>query len=297
MRRRHIPPFAAVRAFEATARTRNMRLAAEELGLTPSAVSHQIRALEQYLGQSLFVRGPGGLALTAAGQRYCEGASQVLDQLEAAGRAVMQPPGANALRISCYISLTQSWLLPRLRSFRQAYPAIELRIMSYIDPFEVDFGDVDLIIGVPPDPANGQRCDLLAEEEIFPVCSPELSATLDPARPEALLRHPLIVCYGNEADWPLWGQVAGLATPLPAPALLFETQALLQQAAAEGLGIALARRPFVDADLAAGRLLRPFPVSYRSGKNYCLIANPRQAENGPAAAFRAWLLGALGRMP
>jgi len=289
--RRQIPPFAAVRAFEAAARDGNLRTAAEQLALTPSAVSHQIRALEQYLGRALFARGPKGLSLTPAGQAYFEEIAAALDMLERATRRTLLPATSKAIRFCCYISLTQNWLLPRLGALRRAHPDIELHVISQIDPFEADPGNVDVMLACLDGPVAAKQVDHLVDEEIFPVCSPALLEREQLRCPSDLCRLPLLACYGNEADWGQWALSAGLPpTSLPAPVMLFETQALLQEAAASGLGVALARVPFVSDDLAQGRLLQPFQESYLSRQSYCLICDPQIACQPGIAAFRAWMV-------
>lgn len=295
--RRQIPPFAAVRAFEAAARDGNLRDAAEQLALTPSAVSHQIRALEQYLDRALFRRSPKGLVLTPEGQLYFEEVAAALDQIERATRRAIRPTSGNTIRLCCYISLTQSWFLPRLAALRRALPDLDLRLISLIDPFEADPGDVDLVLASLDSPPPGKHVDPLIEEEIFPVASPALARREALAAPEDLARLPLLACYGNEDDWPQWALTAGLPPrSLPPPAMLFETQALLQDAAAAGLGVALARLPFVADELAGGRLERPFAVSHFSGQSYCLIGDPQRVEEPPLASFRDWIIGQFNDM-
>lgn len=289
--RRQIPPFAAVRAFEAAARDGNLRTAAEQLSLTPSAVSHQIRALEQYLGRALFARGPKGLTLTAAGQDYCAEVSAALDQLERATRRVMVSESGKTIRLCCYMSLTQSWFLPRLASLHETLPDIDLQIISQIEPLEVDPSEVELMLTCLDTAPAGRQVDHLVDEEIFPVCGPDFLRRTRLETPADLAGVTLLCCYGNEADWPHWALCAGLPpSSLPSRLVRFETQALLQEAAAAGLGVALARTPFVNADLESGKLVAPFAEVHASGLAYCLVGDPHIAEQPNVAALRRWIV-------
>ncbi len=292
---RRLPPFAAMRAFEAAARFSNFKLAAAELDVSPSAISHQVKALESHLGVRLFNRGDRGMRLTETGQNYLIGLRKGFDQLEAATLQVVERNMHGVISLLLYPTFAARWLIPRLSSFERAYPGIEVRLISTERPVELSSADVDLAIRHGTGNWPRQRRDFLLSEDLFPVCSPSYLETWPIFDPAQLGRHRLIHCRSRPDEWEQW-LVAADVDPDEhlihglSHGLGLDSRMLSLQAALDGLGIAIGRRPLVDDDLAAGRLVAPFETCLTTGDSYYLVCPEHTARLPKVVAFRGWLL-------
>lgn len=288
---RKIPPFAAIRAFEAAARHSSFKKAAEELLITSSAVSHQIKSLEEYLGTQLFIRGDRRPFLTEIGQTFLAGVENALDQLADATSAVIQKEAQSPLTIQLYLSFAQLWLMPRLGSLRQAHPDLDVCIITIVEPSELPLVDADVAILYGDGDWPNMRVNHLLAEEIFPVCSPAYLAEAPPLNnPEDLTRHLVIHYRGQPGEWRDWLAFANAQDVDPGEGMQLDTRALTQQAALDGLGVTLARRPFINDDFATGRLIAPFSVCLPSSSAYYLICPKSRARLPKIVAFRDWIL-------
>lgn len=296
---RRLPPLNAVRAFEAAARTRSFRKAAEELFVTPGAVSQQVRSLEEWIGLPLFRRLPRGVALTEAGERYWPTLADLLDRLELATRSLRQDAGPRALVIGTVPSFAARWLVPRLGRLHTRHPDLQVRVQ--VSPRLTDFGrePVDLVIrhgaGVYP----GLFCEFLLKDELFPVCSPELLRHGPPlARPADLAGHVLLhdepEAGFHEPNWAEWLKTAGCAAVDGRRGPMFQFTHMTIQAAIAGQGVALAPACMVAEELTAGRLVRPFALSVPDPYTYWIVCPPDRAERPDIAALRAWLRDEAG---
>jgi DNA-binding transcriptional LysR family regulator len=313
--RRHLStlPLGALRTFEAAARHNSFKTAAAELAVTPAAVSHQIKALEEHLGLLLFERFNRGLRLTAGGARLAETAGdafarldRVLGELEAGG----QLAGAATLTISAAPTIAAKWLVPRLHRFQAAYPAIDLRLQAGDALADLTGGagvDVALRYG-PGDYGNELRAEKLwPEGEIVVVCAPSLLVA-GPAleEPADVLRHSLLrvaapatrqrVSKDDPADpggWPAWLAAAGVMAMDAARKVplgpLFGTSQLALEAAAMGRGLALVPRMVVADDIAAGRLIQPFATGIADIFAYWLVFAAARADERRIRAFARWV--------
>ncbi len=283
---RRLPFLNGVRAFEATARGGSFACAAEELHVSTAAVSRLVRLLEQRLGVALVERGANRLALTAAGRTYQAGLTRILDSLAELTDQVTAASRRRVLTVGVGPTFAIRWLIPRLSGFRALAPDIEVRITTggQATPFDPDWS-CGITLG------DGDWPDLLAEPlfaaDLLPVCAPALApalvapADLDPA---TLLR----VAHAPD-DWPRWLRAAGVpGTTASGPELQYYGQAL--QAALDGVGVAMGIRPYVDDDLAAGRLVAPFDITVSKGKRWYLVYRRARAGEPAVAAFRRWML-------
>jgi LysR family glycine cleavage system transcriptional activator len=291
----HLPPLAALRAFEAAARHLSFTRAADELHVTQTAISHQIRGLEERLGVRLFRRLPRGLVLTDEAQRYLPAVRDAFARLETATAELLAGRAGGALTASVLPSFAAKWLVPRLGRFRAANPEIDLRIST--SQHLVDFAreDVDVGIRMGRGEYPGLRVDRLFGETLVPVCSPALLGGAHPLRQPEDLRHHVLLHDDDATGWRLWLELAGVDGLDAGRGLTFTDSAMVVQAAAEGQGVALARTALAAWDLAAGRLVRPFDVSMPHDLAYYLVCPEASAERPRIVAVREWLLAEAAR--
>jgi len=287
---RSLPFLNGVRAFEAAARAGGFVGAAAELCVTPAAVSRMVRLLEQRLGIALFERHANRLTLTAAGRAYHAGLTPILDALAGLTEQVTVLGGRTVLTVGVGPTFATRWLIPRLAELRRREPEIEVRITTggAAAPFDEDWTcGIRLGDGAWP----GLVATPLFAADLLPVCAPALAARL--AGPAALAGESLLRVAHAPEDWPRWLAAAGVAgVRASGPQFDFYGQAL--QAAADGVGVAMGIRPYVDDDLAAGRLIAPFPITLSKGKGWFLVHRPARADEPGFAAFRRWIVEAAG---
>ncbi len=300
---RRLPPLNALRAFEAAARHRSIAKAAEELHVTPAAISHQVKALEEHLGLALFRRLTRGLALTDEGRAYLPALSAALDQI-AEATARLHPRGpAGTITVSVLNSFATRWLLPRLSDFRAQYPDLDVTV--HASPLIVNFqrDEVDVAIRYGRGQWPGLHAELVLTEEVFPVCSPRLLAGPYPLRTPADLRHQVLLHEGdptageNWVTWEPWIARFGLTDMDWQRGPRFTDGAMMVQACLAGLGVAIGRTALVEDELAAGRLVRPFSDSHSADYAYYLVCPQAWCDRPKIRLFRDWLLEQAARRP
>lgn len=292
----HLPPLPLLAAFEAAARHLSFTQAAEERFVTQSAISRQIRALEETLGVPLFERRHRALALTEDGQRLHAACAAALNTLRVAVRTVREPHQRQVLALTTTPGFASLWLIPRLTAFTRAHPGIDVRLDAGLGNRNLASEGFDLAIRYSP-VGTGQGQQLFAES-MLPVCSPRLTGELGlPLRePADLARHTLLHLAmdgdtgGMPAEWEPWLNAWGLADLRPAARLSFSSYAEAITAAVAGQGVALGRRPLVDGLLADGRLVTPFDAGIASARSYRLIVDPAARSRPAVQAFAEWLL-------
>lgn len=297
-----LPPLNALRAFEAAGRHLSFTKAAEELHVTPAAVGHQVKVLEDYLGVQLFRRLTRAIALTDAGQALLPGLRDGFIRLEEAVERLRGLEERGVLNVSVTQSLMAKWLVPRLDRFHKAYPDIEIRILSTGRLVDFARDDVDLAVRYGLGHWPDLRVDLLRTEELFPVCSPALLEGPHPLRTPDDLRHHTLLhdalyksIFGDTApDWSTWLEAAGVrdidATHGPG----LSPWSMVIQAAIDGQGVALGRSVIVEADLADGRLVKPFALTIPVDYAYYIVCPETAAERPKVAAFREWIMEEAG---
>jgi LysR family glycine cleavage system transcriptional activator len=294
-----IPGTRALRTLEAAGRHLNFTRAADELGLTPAAVSYQIKEIEDQLGLVLFTRTSRSIRPTKAGELVLEAAAEALDVLgRAVARARKTERGASQLRVSADAQFAAKWLMRRVESFREAHPDIELRfdISSDLRDFEQD--DVDVGVRFGGGKYAGLAANRLFDNVIGPVCSPTLLRSGPPiGEPRDLLRHTLAHIEWEQRgivwpNWRMWMAAAGVGDFDDSRTVVFGTSSELVQAALEGSAVVLAEFAMVAGDLAEGRLVRPLELSLRVAPEFAyFLVYPQAATDDPRiAAFRDWIL-------
>ena len=293
---RPLLPLNALRAFEGAARHLNFSRAADELSVTPGAVSQQIRLLEDTIGGPLFKREAKGLQLTDLGRAAVPLLREGFDRLMDASALLREPPRRRQVSVSVAPSFAAKWLMPRMDDFHAAHPEIEVWISADMEPVDLHDGVVDLAVRYGPGGYGGYVTDLLMTETVLPVCSPKLMAGAHPIQsPADLTHHTLLHDVSSDADpsrpdWAMWLKARRVRHPDPRRGSRFNQSSLLIEAALAGRGVALAKRTLAQADLASGRLVAPFADGSQAvGFAYHVIL-PRDRPASPSAsAFVAWL--------
>jgi LysR family glycine cleavage system transcriptional activator len=260
------------------------------LSVTQAAVSHQIKALEARLGIALFRRLNRALLLTDAGQAYVPAVREAFENIARATEQIMRRDRLGALTVSVLPSFAAKWLVPRLGRFNEAHPEIDLRIST--DHHMVDFArqDVDMSVRYGNGDYPGLDCVKIMSEDVFPVCSPALLKGPRPLLEAADLKHHTLLHDDFRVDWRIWLLAAGVKGVDPERGPAFTDSSMVVQAAVEGQGVALARSVLAAADLAAGRLVRPFDVSLPARWAYYAVCPMATRDNPKIKAFRDWLL-------
>jgi len=293
---RSLPPLNALRAFEAAARHLSMSRAAEELHVTPAAVSHQVKGLEEYLGVQLFRRQQRGLALTEAGAAYLPGLREGFEKLQAATDALYQSESAGPLTVSVTPTFAAKWLVHRLEKFTQLHPEIQVMLVATSLKVRFELGEADVAVRYGPGNYPGCRVDKMFEEEVYAVCAPALMKGAKPIRePRDLLEHTLLHPVQHEIDdsfptWEMWLRGHGVRVNGAVPGPQISPHWMLVEAAAQGQGVALVKASVAERDLESGRLVRPFAETFPVAHAYWLISPEDTADKPKVRAFRDWIM-------
>lgn len=295
---RRLPPLRSLRAFEAAARHLSFARAADELHVTPAAISQQIKILEQDLGLPLFYRG-AQLSLTEAAAAALPMVSETFDLMERAVERLRQGRDGGPLVLSCSPAFAARWLIPRMARFQDRHPDIDLRLSASIRLVNFDTEDVDIAIRYGPGRYPGLHVELLKAEEVLPVAHPHLAATLK--TPADLLNVTLLHNSAMDWDttfptWPHWLANAGVTQTGALNLRRFDDFNLIVQATLAGLGVSMVWGTLVSDDLASGRLVPLFPAQPLVNA-YHLVCPRKHLENPKVAAFRDWVREEAGTSP
>jgi LysR family glycine cleavage system transcriptional activator len=291
---RKLPPLNALKGFEATTRRQSVRDAAEELCLTHPAVSHQIQLLEEDFGVALFSREGRSIVPTPEGRLFYTYARKALDLLIEGAETIRRAQSQRPLRVQTYVTASIRWLAPRIPRFVAAHPDIRLLLSTCAADWEFDesVGDVGLVYcETPPGP---EYCWVpLFDYQLFPVCSPALRARLgERPEPADLRQLPLVVIYSETRNWDVWFESANVPY-VPDASVVVDTLALALEFALGGSGVALVNGPFVDAELASGRLVRPVAHQAKCPGGWGLICRRELHDNPRVRTFIDFLAGSI----
>lgn len=296
-RNARLPPLDLLLTFDAAARLLSFTRAAEERFVTQSAVSRQIRALEDELKVTLFRRGHRALELTAEGQLLAASTRQALGQLRETVARLRTPTARRVLTLTTTPGMASLWLIPRLARFTRRHSGVDVRLDVTFERRDLIEDDID--VAVRYGPTDGSEGTKLFDEEVLPVCSPALLApgSAPLKRPADLARQTLLrmdrataAAIGVPLEWRAWLAAMGVPDLEPRAMLTFSNYDEEIAAAVHGQGVALGRRPLVDALLADGRLVAPFEGTLSSPRAYFVVVNPRSADRPEAQALAQWLL-------
>jgi len=293
---RQLPPLNAIRAFEAAGRHLSFTKAADELNVTPAAISQQVRHLEDFLGVPLFRRLTRALLLTEAGQIALPALTDGFDKLLEGVKRIQAHNEGGILTVSAAPTFATRWLVRRLPKFEKRHPDVRIRIDPTIQVIDFQRENVDVAIRFGDGNYPGMRSDHLMTEKISPVCCPGLMHGATALRsPEDLRHHPLLhVDWGpvqrTQPDWAMWLMSAGTTSVDPSHGPVFTNEIMAVESALEGNGVALVNRKFVANDVAAGRLAWPFELTLETDFSYFVICPERTADMPKNLAFRQWIL-------
>ena len=291
-----LPSLNGLRAFEAAARHLSFTQAATELNVTQTAISHQIKRLEEELGIRLFVRQNRALKLTPQAVDYLPGIRAAFNDLRLATDRLLRKDDDHVLTVSTLASLAAKWLLPRLSAFQEAHPGIDVRITTSANLVDFQRDNVDVGIRYGRGQWAGLRADWLMADELFPVCSPELLKGAKPLKcPEDLRDHVLLHTSNfNSDDWRLWLTAAGLPADFSKQTgVTFDLVFMTVQAAIDGLGVAMGRTAYVEDDIAKGRLVVPFKITLPTDAGFYLVSPAGRTDPPKLSAFRQWLIASV----
>src|SRR5436190_11539267 len=295
MKNRNVmPSLDLLQGFEAAARHLSFTKAGEELFLTQSAVSRQIKDLEDQLGVPLFHRRHRALALTEAGQQFYAATAQVLTTMRSATSRLRAQTGRKALSVTTTNSFAAMWLIPRLAGFTRTHPDVEVKIIAETRVQDLERDGIDIAIRHGPPSLAGPNAMRLFGEKVFPVCSPKLLKKI-PLREPADLKHHCLLQYSDPEgrhpwlSWKSWLEVAGIADLRPASALSFSGYDQIIPAAVAGHGVALGRSPLLKDLLAAKELIAPFKSSADPARAYFAIVSKNAMGRPDAVDFVEWL--------
>jgi LysR family glycine cleavage system transcriptional activator len=288
--KRTLPPLNALRAFEAAGRLGSFKEAAAELHVTHGAVSQHVRALEEWLGASLFERHNRRVALTPAAKAYLAEIGPLFEQLsQATARYGFPETVSRTLSVNAPATFTLRWLVPRLATFRAAHPDVDVKVETSNESLESLREIYDVVVRGGPDTFYGYSMRPFLSEERVPVCSPALLRRLPLRTPDDLRQHTLLHTSSLPRVWPDWLASARIPALRPAAALTFDHFYLTLQAAIDGIGIAMGPTALVAGDLAAGRLVAPFAGPRLPSRSYCTYVPDGKSADELVALFRAWL--------
>lgn len=288
-----LPPLNAIRAFESVARHLSITVAADELNVTPGAVSRQIRTLEEFLKLDLFVRGHRQIALTAAGEEYFRAVARVVEDLRGATKKLMSPPRRRQLKVRAYTTFAMQWLIPRLASFHAQNPKIEVLLTASLDPVDFYKEDIDAAIRLGSGEWPNCNCYVLSDNQLAPVCSPSLLQHGPGLHtPADIANYTMLHSIARLEDWRYWLEACDVSREVDAHAgMTYQSSSMVYAAAVGGQGIAMAQLFLVSKELHEGSLIRPFEQVVDMGVyTYYLLTPRHREESDDLRIFREWLL-------
>ena len=291
---RKMPSLSALRAFEAAARHLSFRKAADELNVTHSAVSHQVKGLEEQLGVVLFSRAARSVVLTEEGAFYYPILRDAFDRISDGTRFLTATGSPDSLCVQVYITVAMRWLVPRLHDFQQTEPGMQVRLStSYLD-WEFDRNDADVAILYVRKKQPDLHYVPLFDAVMYPVCAPHLMEGENAIQsPKDLTGHALLRVYTAPEEWDNWLNQAGVPELTEAPGPTFDSYILSLQAAIDGQGIALVNGPWAKEDIRTGRLVRPFDYEVRRPGGWCLVYRKDRKNDAGIRKFQNWLIQQL----
>ena len=283
---RELPPLPSARAFEAAARHMSFQGAAEELHVTPSAISHQVRSLEMFLGVELFRRDHRGVTLTMEGDAYLAKLREAFDQIAIATAAVKKRKLSGSLALGATSAFVSRWILPRLTRFSASYPEIDLNLKALVEPVDFQKHNLDMAIAMGPKDWPGLRSDRIMSSPLFAICSPAIGELL---KKPSDLRGKTLLHYDQGEEWARWLKAAEIDMDSSSGPRFNDCNVMLQ-AAVQGIGVGLSFTALAEKELAAGQLVKPFDLKLLPDAWYYVVSPSPSADLPKLTAVRKWIL-------
>jgi len=295
----YLPPLNSLRTFEVVARHLSITKAANELNVTPGAVSRQVAALESFLDTKFFIRGHREIALTAKGKQYFEEISILFSEIKLATKKLRDTSSRSQLKIRCYTTFSIKWLIPRLSSFMALYPEVDVVVTTSLDPVNFNNEDLDCAIRLGNGNWNNVNSTKLMSNIILPVCSPDLIKNKTIKNPTDFKEFKLLHAIGRPDDWRLWFNSLDIYDGVESySSINYESSSLAYSAAIAGHGIAIAQYFLIEKEIKSKELICPFPhYLNRNQFTYYLLIPNHKKESAHANNFREWLLGEIKNSP
>lgn len=286
----HLPSATGLRSFEAAARYLSFNQAAEELNVTPGAVSRQIQALEEFLGKALFHRHHKRVELTAVGRQYLAEINPSLEKISAATLRLKSEPKRNKISICSYPTFAIRWLIPRWAALHERFPDLDIQLTTSLNPADFNEQGFDITIQVLKEGAQkrGFQIDKLMDVYTYPVCSPEVAKRFKSL--EDLKKTTLLHESPRPTDWPRWLELAGVKDIAANEGLNFESADMALHAAMEGVGVAIGIEALIGEDIRNGKLVRLFDVKRKSTFPFHIVTPSNRLSLPKMNELREWLL-------
>ncbi|OZC34817.1 transcriptional regulator [Marinobacter vinifirmus] len=291
---RRLPPLNALKMFEASARNLSFSGASEELFVTPSAVSHQVKTLENFLGVELFHRSNRKVTLTPQGEQYLASVKHAFDEIEMATQRLSVTQGASVVQISVAPNFLIRWLMPRMSRFRALFPDVELQINASMGLLDFNRTSTDMAVYYGNGEWDDIEVEFLRKVMLVPVCGPGLLQTGPPLeKPSDLANHTLIYVSKRTWEWDNWLKKAGVEFITPKGSMQLSSSQLTTAAAQENLGVALADQTLISREIESGKLVVPFDIPLDTKKAFYLVYRKHRPLTKGMEAFRNWLMDEL----
>jgi LysR family glycine cleavage system transcriptional activator len=287
---RGVPSLRGLQAFGAVARAGNLADAATSLGITPSAVSHRIRGLEDELGVQLLRRTPKGLALTEAGRRYRAAVEDAFGMLARATAELLGPDLSRPLTVSLTSEIGIRWLMPRFHRFRAQHGDIDVALVSTYELADLAAGEADVALRYGEGQWPGLKAELVLRFSVSPLCAPRVIEEIRGLPPAAALARSTLIYEESNDDWEAWLEAAGAGEVRPLRRLRFDDYSMGVAAAINGQGIVLGYSGYVEAELARRALVQPFDLTVPVRKAYYLVYLEARLADKRVRAFRDWVI-------
>ena len=291
---RRLPPLNALKMFEASARNLSFSGASEELFVTPSAVSHQVKTLENFLGVELFHRSNRKVTLTPQGEQYLTSVKHAFDEIEMATQRLSVTQGASVVQISVAPNFLIRWLMPRMSRFRALFPDVELQINASMGLLDFNRTSTDMAVYYGNGEWDDIEVEFLRKVMLVPVCGPGLLQSGPPLeKPSDLANHTLIYVSKRTWEWDNWLKKAGVEFITPKGSMQLSSSQLTTAAAQENLGVALADQTLISREIESGKLVVPFDIPLDTKKAFYLVYRKHRPLTKGMEAFRNWLMDEL----
>ena len=280
----------SLRSFEAAARLGSFQKAARELFVTPSAISHQVKSLEEFLEVELFLRHTRRIELTSAGKAYLKTVQKALNDIERATQKLIATHGSGELNLAVAPAFLHRWLLPRMGRFYDQHPNVELELSASTGLIDFAHSDTDMAVYFGDGHWDDVECHFLKRSALIPVCTPDLLAKHDIHTPEDITHHTLLHVNKRPEEWRDWFAAAGTELVERRKGLYLSSGLLTAQAAARGLGVALTDVSLVSEEIQSGQLVAPLDIPLELPKSFYLVYRKNRPMTLAMRQFKDWIM-------